>query len=183
MSEMAVSQFNKKVFNAVSLVEVVVVLGIIATTLVSAAQLSVRMTRTIKDNEISDFTNGVVLQALEIAKSPAAVKLASAAGGGSSTGSYRLDRSGAQAVLWRESQTVNRITNCTSASPYRVQIADGSQQLLGEALVCLQILIQPRQGAVRQSYFEIEAISVYQLSDQIVVNSGLGYRREAFSQQ
>jgi type II secretory pathway pseudopilin PulG len=124
-----------KSLKAVSLVEVLVVLAIVAATMVSAMRLSVTSLAQIKSNEIIDYATGIMLKAIEVAKSPNTVKIL---GEGTITeydGSYSLQNSGNDVALYQQSDFVEPITTCDRGSLYYLNV-DLGEHLLRLSYVC-----------------------------------------------
>ena len=55
---------------AATLIEVLIVLGVISTTMIVAVSLIINSLYELRNNETQDAANGIMIQALEIAKSP-----------------------------------------------------------------------------------------------------------------
>lgn len=162
---------------AASLVEVLVVLAIVATTMVAATQITVQAMISIKNNEIVDTATGVMVQAMEIAKSPDSVKVRSAAGLVTNfKGSYYLATDATGSALWKVTDLLTPINTCDAASQYFVRIDVGDRV---PPKVCLQLIIEP-QVISGTTVFAIQANLVYELTGKVESLSINGFRRDAF---
>jgi hypothetical protein len=181
---MRFNKYFKKKLSAVSLAEVLVVLAITAVTLVSISQLTVQLLVTIKNDEVLDYTTGISIQALEIAKSAEAINLVSDTPIASPAGFYTIDFDSVPATLRRVSAlgggtTSESISDCNIGSEYyvRVDVPEAGVQ----PVVCMQIILTEEQDSLRQSYYLIEAVSVTKLGDEVRINRLKGYRRGEFN--
>ncbi len=167
-----------KSLKAVSLVEVLVVLAIVAATMVSAMRLSVTSLAQIKSNEIIDYATGIMLKAIEVAKSPNTVKIL---GEGTITeydGSYSLQNSGNDVALYQQSDFVEPITTCDRGSLYYLNVDLGGAS--APPVVCMQLNIQQKTGLSGQ-YYELEARMLYIVDAETRTKSVIGYRLSDFS--
>jgi hypothetical protein len=165
---------------ATSLVEVLVVLAIVASTMVAATQLSVRALIDIKQNEIEDYANSVMLKALEVAKSPSDINVTHLVTAGNYTGSYSSSLLNGKPVLYQQSPTIVGMGTCTSGSVYYTPLTGVTG--VTPPLACLQVQIQPKTG-LNSTYYEITSTISFQLSDQMVTKTIVGYRRNKFNEQ
>ncbi len=171
---------NYKNLAATSLVEVLVVLAIVASTMIAATQLSVRALIDIKQNELLDYANSVMLKALEVAKSPADVNVTHLAVAGSYTGSYSSSLLSGKPVLYQQSPTIVAMGSCSTSSVYYTPLTGVTG--ITPPLACMQVQIQPKTG-LNSTYYEITVTITYRLSDQTVTDSIVGYRRNKFNEQ
>lgn len=180
-------KFSRK-FRAATLAEVLVVLAIAATTLVTIAQITVQLLVTVKNNEVIDYTTGIAIQALEIAKNAEDIIVTSSVDFSRVDGSYSIDLDANPAVLTRkDGQTgfgSDSITDCTVGSPYYIDVDIAGQVTGGtNPNVCLQILITQATSTVDQQYYQVEAVTVTVLGNETIVDSIVGYRRGDFDIQ
>ena len=162
------------------LMEVLIVLAIVAATMVAAMQVSIQSLRVIKQNEIGDYANSVMVKALEVAKSPSDVQVSGTAQITNFQGSYQLQTQvGSPSVLWKVSDSVVPMTanNCSNTSPYYTDISAVSN--IGNPVVCLQLIIRNISGLTGNAY-EITSYLIYDIQDQQVERSIIGYRRNKF---
>jgi hypothetical protein len=169
---------------AVSLVEVLVVLAIAATTLVTISQLTVQMLVTIKNDEINDYTTGVALQALEIVKTADDLVFTRPDAGQSGIyGAYRLDLVASPPTLTMVTATatstsggVPPIQECTAGSAYYVSI---DAQAVGglSPLICMQVIVKSATNTIRQEYLQMDIVTVTKLGERTKVDIISGYRR------
>jgi type II secretory pathway pseudopilin PulG len=181
------SKFAK--LRAVSLVEVLVVLALVATSMVGVAGINVRAQLAVKDNETLDLGNGAMLQALELAKSPAGLELITATGGrftGAPAGNYSIDNNNRNSLVRRadSDRPLSATAPCDSNSTYYVTpvIANRAPGSGKSPDICLQIIITAvRRPLSSDSYFEIRSTVLFELSSGPVVNQLIAYRREPFN--
>lgn len=178
---------EKQKLNAATLAEVLVVLAISATTLITIAQLTVQLLVTVKNNEIFDYTTGIAIQALEVAKSPDDIILTSAQPIFNVEGNYSIDLESNPARLYKQSDIVGaaegKITECAADSPYFIEV-DIAEAIGGaNPNVCMQVIIKDGTNRLNQDYYEIETVTIAQLGTEKRVNNIIGYRRGEFDVQ
>lgn len=176
-------KLNKQKLAALSLAEVLVVLAIAATMLVSIAQLTVNMMVTVKNNEIIDYTTGISLQALEVAKSADDVILTSSSQIIRAEGNYSIDLGQNPAVLFKQSDIIgpsSRITDCNPSSDYFIDV--NLTQTFGglDPNVCMQIIIEEKKSSLNQDYYALEALTITVLGTNKEERSVTGFRRGDF---
>lgn len=176
-------QHNQRKFfgklSALGLVEVLVVLAIVGTTMVAAMQLATNSFVSIRDNQITDVATGILIQGLEIAKSPQDVRLTNEFGGVLDVeGSYWVNLTANPPVLWQESRSITDvITGCEKDSTYFMEI---NENVLGVTpQVCLQIIIE--EGDNRGTVFYKVTSRVHYLTSRGGFTRTIqGYRRDNF---
>lgn len=166
---------------AFGLIEVLIVLAIVATTMLAATQITLNGMRAIKLDEIVDFANGIMVQGLEIAKSPTTVEVVVSTVPANYNGSYRLQTNADGSSVLRlidSSQTPITLAQCTSASNYfiRIENATGVQN----PQVCLQMIVTQRQS-LGLNYYEVRSRLVYNVGGQTVERDIYSYRRGSFT--
>lgn len=162
---------------ATSLAEVMIILAIISTTVVASTTLVVKSLATIKNNEIEDTANGVMIKALEIAKSPADVYVSDTSFVNAASGQvyfFSIQNQNNQYTLRRESGTAS---TCDSQGPFKTNLF--TQTTTQNINICLVIEITP-QTTLNQRIYEIAAKVVYQLEGETIINSVTGYRKDDF---
>lgn len=166
----------------IGLVEVLVVLALVATTMVAAAQLSVNALRSIKNNEVKDYATGLLVQALEVAKSPDDINIYTTSALASYNGTYSLERgpTGTGYVLSYSSPSTTQISSCASDSIYAIDIS--AQFNVPVPKVCLQVVITANQG-LAGNYYQISATTIYTLEGETIRETVIGYRRNEFKVQ
>jgi len=170
-----------KTWPAVGLVEVLIVLALVATTMVAATQVTVQSLIKIKEDEVNDYVNGLMIRVLEAAKSPQTLTIDNQLTGLSDfEGSYVLtipDEGTSTPAFTQEAIELTPIPegSCTTSSPYSVTIPN-----LGNFTpppVCLQAIVTELDGIDINPIFQITVRSVYSLSSGPVVRDIIGYRR------
>ena len=147
--------FNQK--KASTITEVLIVLGIISVTVIVAVNVIIKTLVEIKSNEIDETANAIMLEAMEVAKSPAAVLISdddiTRAGLGSSL-YYTLSKEGGEKFL---KQVQNpELTECGASSDYYYNLEDSPSK---KSSFCLQVIIT-KAGEER-----------YQVVSKVVYNS------------
>jgi|GEM_PF-6458547 len=170
-------KFNKKLF-ATGLVEVIVVLAILATTMVSIVIVTTRGLRQVKRDEIEDRAVGLQLRSLELAKSPATLTLPIKLQTGDIKNYYLQfpDASNAQGEVHPiEAVKSGDLTldNCSLNSEYHVVLENTAK---GE-MYCNQMRIELK-SASGKNYYEVKSIIVYKSINGFEKKELLAYRRE-----
>lgn len=181
-------------YKAASLVEILVVLAIVASSMVAVANVNIQAQISLKDNEIIDAANGVMIQALEVAKSPSQVSVVDPAGNlipGNIQGYYSLDLNSGSSqgvVLRKQTFSNTKITNCNSTSPYLVDWTTNGVGATSTSLdpnvnnICVQVIITEEQRPlIVDTYYKIESIVIFNISDGQESNSIIGYRRDDYA--
>ena len=163
---------------AASLAEVMIVLGIISTTLVASVSILINSLSRTKVNEIEDAANAVMIQALEVAKSPAQnVSVSSTSFAPNQRGevySFKLNKSiDGENVLEEIRQPSTE--GCNSQSPYYVT-PDNRTDVTQEIDLCLQITVENISNQV----YEIVSTVTYQIPNEEKQNTIKGYRYGEF---
>ncbi len=165
---------------AFGLLEIIIVLAIVAITMIAATQAALVAQRAIKKNEIGDLANGLMIQALEVAKSPTDVRLANVSLP-NVDGSYAMDSLSGLPSMRKVADVSTPITpgQCTSASPYSQEL--GAEWGGSSPLICLQVVVREISN-LGLNVFEITAHVLYKLEGEadFVEKSIIGYRRNSF---
>lgn len=173
--------FKKATTQGFGLIEVLVVLAIVATSMLAATQITFDGLRSIKLDEVVDYVNGSMLQALEIAKSPTSVEVVGTTAPANFDGSYRLqitpDGKGAMNRV-TTATTPLTLANCSSSSPYFVNVQESNA--VQNPLVCLQLVVTQKQN-LGLNYYEVRSRIVYNLAGLTVEKEIVGYRRNSFT--
>lgn len=169
---------------AFGLAEVIVAIGIFGTVMVVTVSMTVAALRTVKDNELADMANSVMVTSLEYVKSPAGFEAIQSTV--PSTGAlktykiktslYNPDNPSFTDFQLETTTETNRITTCDDSSPFLVKIAEssptGAQASLNNFKVCNQILIQTASNQT----VTITSVVVYVISDRVVVSELVGFK-------
>lgn len=184
--------FIKKRLKATSLVEVLVVLAVISLTIVFSVSLVAKARVVVKNNEIQDQANGLMIKALEIFKSPSDIFIPAEAGLTNTAASYSFSfdknssvvnpdvpavepNSGGTTLLYQQSDGPITICDANTNPVYRLDRFSFP--------FCEQILISPKQDVlVNQTYYEIIVNVVYELNNKQVQDSIKTYRYYGFKQ-
>lgn len=171
-----------KTKKGVSLVEVMIVLGIVSTTLVASVSIIAKSLIEVRVNEIEDSVNTALIQTMEIVKSPQDIavtgdpRLTSYG----SANYFKLNTNGNSNVLVYDAANQTEISNCDANSYY------GSEYLITSGIesfnLCLQVIVTPinNNGSI---YYNIEAKAIFDLPSGEEVNSYKGLRFSTFSNQ
>jgi hypothetical protein len=188
---------NNKNLRATSLVEVLVVMGIIATTIVGSMVLVASSLVTVRNNQAEDYVNGLMINALEIIKSPSNVFVNDDTfiQGGTAPAYFKLTHNGTNAVLERTFD--GSITDCNEQSQYLVTstlATTGETRTsptgepgtpsnttndvpLGNPVVCLQVQINPQGDRVT---YEVIIKSIYKIQNDTFTSTVRSQRYETF---
>lgn len=172
---------NKRKLPAIGLLEILIVLAIVSVTMVGAFQISLQGLRVVKNNEVADYANTLMLQALEIAKNPADVKVSSNSTITNFNGSYRLQRlADNTAVMWlvTTSLTPASGSTCSKNSTYYLDISN-SGATTSPSIICLQLRVQQQQN-LGINVYQITSRVMYSLNGQVIEQEVVGFRRNAF---
>lgn len=179
-------QVRRKAFG---LLEVLIAIAISALVMLGAVAVSARSIRIVRQNELQDLSNGVLLMSLEIARSPARFDLNSQITG---TGKNyfvlarvrNIDEQEERMTLQRITTATGEIDECTDG-PYKVDLLDVSQDLdfvdsdFAEAYtICNQIEIEEKRRIGSRRTFQIRSILVYKLFDEDIKKELISERTE-----
>ncbi|MFS8130891.1 MAG: hypothetical protein ACMG57_02840 [Candidatus Dojkabacteria bacterium] len=200
----------KKRLKATSLVEVLIVLAIISSTILGSMLLVSNSFVVVRQNQTEDYVNGLVVNAMEIIKSPSNISVTDNSFVTTQNPTpvyFKLTRINGSAYL--EKTQDDQITTCTAGSQYIISAAslsdtsnttagatdttagatDTTANIPGTTTpnVCVQVKIVPVTGSILtngiQSYYQMTVIAVYNSQDNnpIIVNFQSN-RYEAFNQ-
>lgn len=147
---------NKK---ALSLVEMLVVLLIMSTTILTALGLTLRSGLEIKENEVRDTVNGIIININESMKSPGSITLNNFTPAQFVAGvdyGFRVNSNGATYELTYVQGSTN-LTSCDAQSAYKYTVSI-SQSTIQD--VCILVKIRRLEGTV-PSVYEITTSSLY----------------------
>lgn len=167
---------NNKKIKAFGLVEILVSLVIFGIAVIAVTNLTVSSYRIVKDNELSDMSNSLMLRGMEYFKSAKSITALSAITAGSTV--YFKINSGIGTEVGNpaaDPSTDNlpvlvaggAITSCTEGSAYKVYVYNFSAFLL-----CNQIAVTK----TATNDFIIKSTVIYQKSRQMATGELLGYR-------
>lgn len=181
---------STKKLSALGLVEVLVVLAIVGLTMVGSMQLTTGAFRSIRENEITDMANGIMVQSLEIIKSPQPILILDELGTelrANFGGSFAIDLLSSPPSLKRVGSVSSQpelITSCAPESSFfATRVLEQQQQQDGrEGLaipdVCLQVTLQPISG--NPDALQVTSRVVYNSRQGTTVNTLYGFRSAAF---
>jgi type II secretory pathway pseudopilin PulG len=174
---------QKKFKVATSLVEVLVVLAIISTTLISVTLLVVRAMESIKKDEIADDAMGNLIKALEIVKAPSVIKVDNVQTlvAFNTSNNFSLESTTGVYFLKYRSESALTLNNCDANSPYFLSRTLGGT-IKDKSVQCLQLVIIPRNLGGGKVYYEINSILVYKSLNEFKMTSLKAYRYGEFSQ-
>lgn len=165
---------------ASSLAEVLIVLGIISTTIIASTSLVINSLVTVRENEISDAANGLLVQTVEIIKSPSNIYVSDnifTSGSVGQTYYFRLkEGSNSSASFLEYISGGSPINTCTASSPYYKSLNLNNNTSVNS---CLQIQIKPVKANTKVNY-EITALIVYNIRSDTQIRYLRAYRTESF---
>lgn len=160
----------KKKYRAFGLVEALIGIAIFGVAIVVATAVSIDSLKQVKENEVADFANSVMVQTLEFSKSNK-VALTTLQGNGNTFQAFKIDGSLENITgISLQNDTTKLASNaCSTTSPYYINI-DWPEYT--ESTLCNQIIVE----ATSSGNFKITSRVVYSLEDEVRVSEILGYR-------
>ncbi|MEP7103472.1 MAG: hypothetical protein ABI721_02055 [Candidatus Dojkabacteria bacterium] len=184
----------KRNLKASSLVEVLVVLGIISSTILGSMLLVSNSFVVVRQNQTEDYVNGLAVNAMEIVKSPSNVFVSDdtfATNQQTSPVFFKLTKNTNGSYL--EKTLDQQITTCDANSQYKISSttlnaagAPETQTNTGFTLpdVCVQVKILPIATSVVtngvQSYFEMTVVAIYNSDNHPVTVTFKSNRYDSF---
>jgi type II secretory pathway pseudopilin PulG len=164
---------------AFGLVEIIISLAVFGTAIIATMSLTVRSYVTVKNNELGDLANSIMISSSEYFKSPNAKTILPAAG---TSGSFYFNLTspininpGTQTVtnlsFNRQTQTSQKINTCDSGSAYKVAFTN-TTGLPNNFILCNQVIIQPQADG---SYMILSEV-VFNTSKGLDQSELIGYR-------
>lgn len=167
--------YKGRQYHGFGLLEVLIVLAIVASTMVAATQISLEGYKAIKVNELTDYSNSVLLQALELVKAPGSINISAATQPNGFNGSYKLrtpSGTSGRVTLDRISSSLTAIgvEQCSDTSPYYTATSDDSP--LPDPLLCTQIIVEEVTGSTGLYRMTSRVVFTYEGVDysQSIVN-------------
>ncbi len=160
-----------------SLVEVLIVLGIISTALVASVSVIVNSLIKVRVNEIEDSANSLLIQSMEIAKTPNTVVVNDGAINNNSVGTayyFTLQNASNQNTLQRVTSSTTLINSCPANSPYNANNFLGTNV---DYNICIQLQIIYRGN----EQYEINSRVVYDINGRVSLNTIQGFRYTPFN--
>ncbi|MBN1915546.1 hypothetical protein JW796_00940 [Candidatus Dojkabacteria bacterium] len=179
---------RKKAF---SLAEVIISLGVASTTMVVAISMTSQSLRLAKENEIENTANEILVQTLELVKSPVPLNIIPSIGGNAAVsglvGSYKINKtlpSGQEegvgvASLESVSPFVDEISagECTQGSEaYRLYKVDVPEI---NVVMCNQIIF--KQLLDEDGTYSVVSVVVYEIGGEKVVEKVQAFRKGNFN--
>jgi hypothetical protein len=168
---------------ATSLIEVVVVLAIISITIIASMTLVVKANVSIKNNELIDSANNILLEALEFSKSPGKARYKSPldilnlSAGLNNTYYFSYNKDSTGSFLKYEIDGAAALTSfddCVAYPVYKINTVPFT--------LCLQVQIIPRP-LLTSKYYEINVAIAYDLNGRRVTDNLKTYRYNDFQQE
>ncbi len=164
---------------AFGLVEIIVSLAVFGTAIIATMALTVNAYTTVKNNELGDLANSIMISSGEYFKSPNAKTILPPAGSNGSfyynlttpinvnPGSTQVSNLGFN----RQTSTAAKINSCDTGSIYKVAFND-TTGLPNNFIVCNQVIIQPQPDGSYKILSEV----VYKTSKGLDQSELIGYR-------
>lgn len=163
---------------ASSLVEVLIILAIISTSIVASTSLAVNSQKKIIENQREDTANGLLIQALEVAKSPSQILLDEPIDFvADRTYYFRFTQKNQRLLL---SQSDTSLTSCDTGSSYQVETFGDKSDINFPLCMGVEVTyVQP----VRQNkdFYEINVRVIYQQAKEYKFLNLKGVRSESFT--
>ncbi|MFQ5492621.1 MAG: hypothetical protein ACE5DX_00460 [Candidatus Dojkabacteria bacterium] len=166
----------KHKLKAFGLAEIIVALGIFGTAMIATVAIAVASLRTVKDNELADIANSVMIRSMEYMKSPAVVPdLLNLPAATNDVHSFKImndiDSQNTEEgiVMGNVTSTggIQPLDDCGQASAFKVNFVD-----LPNLVLCNQVLINENKDGT----FEIRSIIVFGTSKGLQSSELIGFR-------
>ncbi len=171
---------------AVSLVEVLVVLGIVSITLIGSLTLVATSYTQAKTAEIEDAVNGLMVQVLEAVKSPTNVIISNSTLTADIVDSvhYFSIVNNTPSTTSLKEQTSN-LSLCKAGVPYYYSLTynPSGGSTANTVSVCLQVIIIPKKSVEGAIYYDVTVKGMYLTNNQFKTNSLKTYRYGTFKNQ
>ncbi len=182
------SQQNKVLKKASSLIEVIIVLAIVSFTIIASMALVAKTRLEIKNNELQDNANEVLLKALEALKSPSKVVLVNSpalTGAGPYYFALKEDQSGNYVLNYQYPGQFTSLPKTDNTFDFSQICRDTNVFYLTNGqnfTYCQQVEISPilRPGVTRELY-KVSTTIIYQTSNEAKSETILSYRYGSFS--
>lgn len=164
-----------KKYRAFGILEVLVAIVIFGTTFLLATMVTVKSLKTVKENELTDLANSIMIRTMEFAKSPA-ISVNSLQNGNAEPWSFYLDGDisdpqvslNASQIIY-DSSISEKIKTCDESSQFKVDFtASGSL-----FLICNQIFVETIPSSTS---LKVTVRVVYLLSDGLHFSEVKGYK-------
>lgn len=149
---------KKKSIKAFGLAEILIALAIFGVVMIAAIALNVRSLSTIKDNELSDLANSVMVRSVEYSKTPDFSLLVEQTQGVTKTAfaiTGDLSNVNTSTLTLVQRTDVQKITTCDASSQFKVQISNTPNFDL-----CNQIIVED----VGNGNYSVTSVVVYKTS-------------------
>jgi prepilin-type N-terminal cleavage/methylation domain-containing protein len=168
----------KKLLKAFGLVEVLIAIAVSGVVMVGAVQVSAKTLRQIKENELRDSANGVLLQSLEIARSPVEFRVLDLLGTANEK-KFRLGtKAGSSASLTLiETSYAGNMSTCSETAEIRVTTADPNFVLCNLITIKDVTAASDKQLGLKRT-FEVHSQITYMLSNKTFTDELYTYRTE-----
>lgn len=163
---------------ASSLVEVLVILAIISTSIVASTSLAVNSQKKVIENQREDTANGILVQALEVSKSPSLISLGEEIDFvADRTYYFRFTEENQRLVL---AQAPTALTSCEQGSLYQVETFGNTEEINFPMCIGVEVkYIQPLRST--KAYYELTVRAIFQQGKQLRFLVLKGVRSEAFT--
>lgn len=177
-------RFSRKNLKAISLIEVLAVLVLTGVLLLATARMTSNLIIQLRNNELEEYANSLLVQAFEAAKSPnnLTVNIAHQPFGSG----YRIEflsAGGAKLTRMVSFLSSPNITTCSTASPYFINSATVTG-FVGPVPVCIQAVIRtltnPFSGT---AYYEFLTRVIYTTPKRTDIFNLVSYRYAGFTVQ
>lgn len=166
MKKILSKKYNiKKRYKALSLLEVLITLFVISVSMIAALNVVIKASTLIKDNEIQDTVNDIVLQTYELIRSSDSLAVS---GIGAIDDLTVVNRTTSFSVRYTElpirgylEKSTSAFTSCDSSSSYLVQLPPSSNLEISYP-VCLKVDIEKTSSGL----YNIQISVRYSLSDK-----------------
>lgn len=161
-----------------TLVEIMIVLGIISVALVGAIGTMVRASYQLRLNEVEDTGNAFILKASEFLRSPALITVRNYPGNEilNTNNRFTLGQDVNTSELYLDVANSNQFSSeCNENNPFNVKNILGDEVLI-PADICMQIIIEANPRNNKSALYSFEITMKYEAGAQEVERKLFGYR-------
>lgn len=163
---------------AFGLVEIIVALGIFGTAIVTTIALTVNSYLAVKNNELADLANSVMVRSMEYFKSPSGIEILKNRQTPTAPKAFfavatDVSISDVNAGLTFVQKTgAQQITTCDTGSEYKVDLIE-VQGIPSDFLMCNQVIAETQTDGS----FLLKSIVYYKRGDLLLNSQLIGYRQ------
>lgn len=178
-----IKNFKFQIFSrASSLIEVLVVMAIIGTTIISAMSLAANSLINVRNNELEQYANTILIKTVEKLKSPTDIRVSGVDLTRSQTGQtyyYKLTETSGVLLLEQDIFQTRLPDTCASGTAYYFQPSTIPEDSFTTP-VCIQVRIKPSVTTQGRRFYEIFSTIVYPIGPDTTVSTMKVFRYTDF---